>query len=93
MYDKDIKILWMNVEDYIIEDESDESSILIVSFKNNIDIEKFCYEYNVELIYDYKNFNKIAVKTYDENVDELIKQILNNKQVIGCEKDKTMSIY
>ncbi len=92
-HEKDIKILWMNVEDYILEDDDKDSTVLIVSFKNHLDIESFCYEYNVELIYDYKNFNKIAVKTYDENVDELIKNILKYKNVIACEKDKTLTIY
>jgi len=76
----------------------DFSSVLIISFdSDNKDevLDYICEKYNLEIVYNYQNFNMAAVKTdatTNESLQEYINQISKEDGILYVNKDETMTL-
>lgn len=81
-------------------DENDVSpSVIIVSVDQNNRkdvIDRICRKFNMEIVYDYKNFSMYALKTKSqlssEQMDYLTRDIASEEGVLGAERDRTAHI-
>lgn len=85
----------------IIEEDGQKysSNTIIVSVDSSATKEemyKFFEESNLEIVYEYKNFNMFALKTTENltknELEKLIEELEKDKRILGVEKDYIVSI-
>ena len=75
------------------------SSVVLVSVDRDLKrtgIEEICRKYHLSVVYDYKNFNMYALKTEnplpDGDMEELIRQLSEEKGILSVERDRMMTV-